>query len=310
MELNAILIAGPTASGKSAIAVELAERINGAVINVDSMQVYQELEILTARPSTNTIGTVPHFLYGHVGIKTPYSVAQWLLDVKQVLESCKEKRLVPVLVGGTGLYFKGLLDGLSEIPQVKQEIREKWRTSEKTNEELFKNLQRADPESAAILKLADRQRVLRALEVFESTGKALGYWQQKRSSPLLDYSKCVKFVLIPQRNWLKDCINKRFDDMIKLGAIEEARYVESQKLLDVNTASKAIGLRPLRAYIRGELDLDVAIEKCKIETHQYAKRQDTWFRNQMEDWIRLNPVEVAASEICDQILGEFKLISD
>ncbi len=310
MELNAILIAGPTASGKSAIAVELAKRINGAVINVDSMQVYQELEILTARPSKNTIGTVPHFLYGRVGIKTPYSVAQWLLDVKQVLESCKEKRLVPILVGGTGLYFKGLLDGLSEIPQVKQEIREKWRTSEKTNEELFKNLQRADPESAASLKLADRQRVLRALEVFESTGKALGYWQQKRSSPLLDYSKCVRFVLIPQRNWLRDRINKRFDDMIKLGAIEEARYVESQKLLDDKTASKAIGLRPLRAYIRGELDLDVALEKCKIETHQYAKRQDTWFRNQMEDWIRLNPVEDSPSVICDQILGEFKLISD
>ena len=310
MELNAILIAGPTASGKSAIAVELAERINGAVINVDSMQVYQELEILTARPSTNKIETVPHFLYGHVGIKTPYSVAQWLLNVKQVLESCKEKRLVPILVGGTGLYFKGLLDGLSEIPQVKQEIREKWRTSQKTNEELFKNLQRVDPESAACLKLADRQRVLRALEVFESTGKALRFWQQERSNPLLDYSRCVRVILSPQRNWLKDRINQRFDEMIKLGAIDEARFIENQKLPDDNTASKAIGLRPLRAYVRGELEIDVAIEKCKIETHRYAKRQDTWFRNQMDDWIRINSAEVSATEICDQILGEFKLISD
>ena len=306
--MNAILIAGPTASGKSSIAVELAKKINGAVINVDSMQVYKELRVITARPDKSSTEGVPHFLYGHVGIKSPYSVAQWLDDVKQVLENCKEQGLVPVLVGGTGLYFKGLLDGISEIPPIDPSIREKLRTSNKSDDELYSILLRVDPESAARIELTDRQRVLRALEVFESSGNTLGYWQQKKSNPLLDNKKCVRVTLCSQRDWLKGRIDRRFDEMIKSGAIDEVRFVVDQKLPEDNTASKAIGLRPLQAYVRGELELADAIKKCKIETHQYAKRQETWFRNQMKDWIQLNSEEVSVLKICEQIFVEFDLM--
>ena len=307
--MNAILIAGPTASGKSSIAVELAKKIKGAVINVDSMQVYRELKILTARPETALVGEVPHFLYGHVEIKTPYSVAQWLIDVKQVLENCKERELIPILVGGTGLYFKGLLNGLSEIPPVKQVIRDKWRNCAKSNAELFSILQREDSDYATSLNSSDRQRVLRALEVIESSGESLTYWQKQKSVPLLISRNCVKIVLFSQRHWLKTRINLRFDEMINAGAIEEAKLVENQQLSEANPALKAIGLRPLRAYLRGELNLDSAIEKCKIETHQYAKRQDTWFRNQMEDWIRINSEEVSTRDICAQINHEFNQLN-
>ena len=306
--MNAILIAGPTASGKSSIAVELAKKIKGAVINVDSMQVYRELKILTARPESTLVKEVPHFLYGHVEIKTPYSVAQWLIDVKQVLENCKEEGWVPILVGGTGLYFKGLLSGLSKIPPVNPTIRKKWRKSKKANDELYSILQRDDPESAARLKLTDRQRVLRALEVIESTGESLIYWQREKSDPLLNYERCVRIVLNPQRDWLKTRINLRFDEMINAGAIEEVKLVEKFSLTEDNTANKAIGLRPLRAYLRGEMELNAATEKCKTETHRYAKRQDTWFRNQMKDWQRINPEEVSSVEICDKILSEFEFV--
>ena len=234
-------------------------------------------------------------------------MAQWLNDVKQVLGNCKEQGLVPVLVGGTGLYFKGLLEGISEIPPIDPLIREKLRTSNKSDEELHSILLRVDPESAARINLTDRQRLLRALEVIESSGNTLGYWQQKKSNPLLDYKKCLRVALCSQRDWLKGRIDRRFDEMIKSGAIDEVRFVVDQKLPEDNTASKAIGLRPLQAYVRGELELADAIKKCKIETHQYAKRQATWFRNQMKDWIQLNPAEVSVLEICEQILVEFDL---
>lgn len=290
---RAILIAGPTASGKSALAVLLAERLGGVVVNADAMQVYRELSVLTARPTAEEEARVPHRLYGHVPAAEVYSVARWLEDVAAVLAECAAERRPAIVVGGTGLYFEGLTRGLSAVPQVPDVIRERWRSRAAClgPAGLHALLAERDPQMAARLRTTDPQRLLRALEVHEATGRSLADWQASPPPPpLLDEAAvAARIVLAPDRAWLHGRIAARFAQMLEAGGREEAAAFAALGLDPALPASRAIGVQPLAALARGEIDEAAAIHRAVVDTRRYAKRQETWFRNRMADWPRLDP---------------------
>ncbi len=285
------MIAGPTASGKSAFALELAEKWDGVIVNTDSMQVYPLLQVLTARPGKDDLARVPHRLYGHASLAEPYSVAQWLGDVREVLEDVQSCGKIPIFAGGTGLYFKALTKGLALIPDIPRHVREYWRGRLQSDgiEVLARDLQRLDPSAAELLRVNDRNRILRALEVFDATGKSiLDYQRKEHTSPLVNETKMHKYVFAPDRDTLRQRINVRFDQMIGNGALEEVKSVLDAGLHPDHPAMKAIGVPQLNQYLNGEMTLENAIEKCKIATRQYAKRQATWFRNQLSgSWTQI-----------------------
>jgi len=278
-----ILIAGPTASGKTRTAIEIAKANGALIINADSMQIYEELRIVSARPSAEEEVQAPHHMFGHVKGNSAYSVAHWLDDVKPYLNMAKKL----VFVGGTGLYFNALLNGLSPMPEIKDDIRQKWRgIGDVPAEELHKQL---DDQAANELRPSDRQRIIRALEVYESTGRSIVEWQKQKGETILPPQLSIKkFLLMPERSVLHERINLRFDLMIEEGALNEV-----QNLLSLNYPSnlpvmKAIGVPHLGRYLNGEISLQEAIEQAKAATRQYAKRQSTWFRNSFdEDWAKL-----------------------
>lgn len=282
-----VLIAGPTASGKTGLAIEVAKAGNGVIINADSMQVYDGLRIITARPSQDEEAQAPHFLFGYRDPSKPYSVAQWLEDVEPLLLGfLKEKRQM-TFVGGTGLYFNALLEGLSPMPDIKPDVRAKWRELEVADTEtLHKHLTEIDPIAAQSLRPSDRQRILRALEVFESTGQSITKWQEAKGEPLIPASASVRKILrMPDRSQLHERINRRFEAMVKHGGLEEVAAFLNRNLDPSLPAMKAIGVPQLAAHLDGELTLDEAIERAKAATRQYAKRQSTWFRNSFsEGW--------------------------
>ncbi len=285
----AILIAGPTASGKSSLALELAERHGGAVVNADASQVYSGLKVLTARPGKGELDRAPHYLYGHVDPAHAYSVAQWLREMRSLIPEIRDAGNVPILTGGTGLYFKALLEGLSDIPEPDPAIRNYWRDfAAQTPQKLHGELARRDDEGARKLRPSDVQRLVRALEVFDSTGVPLSQWQERRlEAPVLQDENLLKFIVEPPRAVLHERIERRFDEMIQHGAIEEVEALLKRGLADNLPAMKAIGVRELKAYLNGEIELPVAVERAKTATRQYAKRQSTWFRNQVgEGWKR------------------------
>lgn len=286
---NATLIAGPTASGKSALALEIAQQNDGVIINADSMQVYDTLQLLTARPDRSELDQAPHYLYGHRPPSDQYSTGHWLNDVSQILSILKNDQHA-VFVGGTGLYFRALLGGLSPIPEVDDSIRKRWRAqlNEEGSVALHHILQSRDPEAAASLKPSDGQRIARALEVLDASGKSILFWQTQRGRQLVDPDRAQKIVLDPERTDLRQRIDRRFDQMVELGAIEEVRALRALELPQSMPAMKAIGVQQLSAYLDGTLPLDEAMERSKIATKQYAKRQMTWFRNQLdENWRRM-----------------------
>ncbi len=279
-----ILIAGPTASGKTSFALELAKDAPTIIINADSMQVYSDLWVVTARPTADEESGCPHFLFGHVDGASPYSVAQWLGDVEKILEAeGKETRVV--FVGGTGLYFKALVEGLSAIPEIDPEIREKWRAVARAEpESLHQELLQRDAETANRLGPSDTQRLARALEVIESTGRSITDWQSGCGDGLLAGADNMrKIVLMPERPAIHDRINRRFEEMVEHGALDEVRALLGRKLDPGLPVMKAIGVRELGAYLDGEMSLAEAMEKAKAATRQYAKRQTTWFRNSLDD---------------------------
>ncbi|MEM7461896.1 MAG: tRNA (adenosine(37)-N6)-dimethylallyltransferase MiaA [Pseudomonadota bacterium] len=285
----AILIAGPTASGKSSLALELAEKHGGVVVNADASQVYSGLKVLTARPGKNEVDRAPHYLYGHVNPAHAYSVAEWLQEMRSLIPEIHDAGNVPILTGGTGLYFKALLEGLSDIPEADPAIRTYWRDfAAQTPQKLHGELERRDLEGAKKLRPSDVQRLVRALEVFDSTGVPLSQWQERRSEePVLAHDNLLKIIVEPPRAVLHERIERRFDEMINRGAIEEVDALLKLGLADNLPSMKAIGVRELRAYLRGELALEAATERAKTATRQYAKRQSTWFRNQTgEGWER------------------------
>lgn len=288
----AVLIAGPTASGKSALALDLARRHGGVVINADSMQVYRDLRILSARPDPDEEAQAPHALYGHVAASERYSVARWREDAKAALESAWRDGQLPIVIGGTGLYFKALTEGLSSIPPIPAELRDaiEARADAEGVPALHEALKTLDPESAARLAPLDRTRVVRALEVVEATGRSIGDWQRETGAPpLVDAASVRRIVLEPERAVLYERIGRRFDTMVERGGIAEAEALLALGLNPALPAMKAIGIREFGAHLAGELSLDEAIERAKMETRRYAKRQGTWFRNQMADWERLAP---------------------
>lgn len=282
---SAVLIAGPTASGKSALAMAVAAARNGVIINADSMQVYRELRLLTARPSVEEETRRPHMLYGHVAGAEDYSVARWLAEAKAAMQACWAEGRVPVLCGGTGLYFMALENGLAEVPPIPPAVREHWRSFDG---DLHAALQARDPESARRLRAEDRQRIIRALEVVEGTGKPLLQWQAEaqRSAFLADVDVERLYVQVP-RDVLHARAERRFDAMMAAGALAEVRAMP--ELLPRQPLMKAIGVPQLQAHLAGTITLDDAIRDAKAATRQYIKRQTTWWRGHMADWRVVEP---------------------
>lgn len=286
---DAILIAGPTASGKSALALHLAKKTGGFIVNTDSMQVYDVLDLLSARPQPDELRQAEHYLYGHVAPSVSYSTGKWFADVEALLSRRDLKGRTPIFVGGTGLYFRALLGGLSQMPEVPVDVREYWRNkmSEKGAEALHIMLMERDPEIAAKLRPTDSQRIVRAIEVFEGTGKSLLHWQKNTGTALVDDARARKIILLPDRQWLGERIAQRFNLMWDHGALEEVRAIMALDLDPALPALKAIGVREISAFFAGEMTREEAIELSVIATRQYAKRQSTWFRNQLDDsWQR------------------------
>jgi tRNA dimethylallyltransferase len=277
---KAILIAGPTASGKSALAMKYASERDGVIVNADSMQVYRELRILTNRPTPDEEARVPHALYGFRPVPEPYSVALWLADAAALIQTALERGQTPVIVGGTGLYFKALLEGLSDIPPVPAEVRAQLRADaeRETAGVLHRRLCSLDPVMASRLDPNDKQRIIRALEVVVSTGRSLAEYQGKRSTPILQRDDCEIVVLDLPRDELYARCDARFDVMIQNGAIEEAQRILDMDLDPKLPAMRAVGLPPLLAFLKGHLTLAQAVSIAKQDTRNYAKRQLTWLR--------------------------------
>ena len=284
---DAVLIAGPTASGKSAAALALAEACHGTIVNADSMQVYREVRILSARPPAADMARVPHLLYGHVGVTERYSVGRYQIDAAAALAEVRAQGRLPIFVGGTGLYFAALTDGLAEIPPIPAAIREdaRGKLAALGVAGLHAELARRDPETAAQLRPSDPQRVLRAYEVFEATGRPLASWQREAGVPVLKDLRLAKFVLDLPRPELRRRIESRFLAMLAAGARAEAAAL---KTLDPTLpATKLLGLRQLLALDDGTMGEAEAVAAAVIATRQFAKRQSTWFRHRMADWNRV-----------------------
>ena len=294
---SAVLIAGPTASGKSALAVALAARLNGVVINADSMQVYRDLRVITARPSPEEEAAAPHRLYGHVDAAENYSVGRWCRDVGEALAAIAAEGKLPILVGGTGLYFKALATGLAAVPPIPPEIRAevRGRLAGEGVASLHAELLALDPQTAHRLMPADRSRISRALEVVKATGRSLTDWHREGLPPILDPARTAKVFLTCERTELVKRIAARFGVMIAAGALDEVRALAARGLDPALPAMKAHGVPWLVRHFRGDIDLATAADGAIMDTRRYAKRQVTWFRNQMKDWPSAPPAEAVAA---------------
>jgi len=288
-DATAILIAGPTASGKSGLALVVAEKMGGLVINADSMQVYRELAILTARPSEADLARAPHALYGFVSGAEAYSAGRYAVDAANAIAEARAQGRMPIIVGGTGLYFKALLEGLSPLPPADPHVRAYWRgqAAERPAPELHALLAERDPEMAARLMPTDPQRIVRALEVLESTGRSLADWQREPGTPVLAENDTVRLLVLPDRDTVGSRIDARFDAMLAEGAIEEVRRLLAFGFSDELPIMRALGVAQLAAHVRRELQLDAAAAAAKTETRQYAKRQATWLRRNMRSWMAI-----------------------
>ncbi|MEM7506023.1 MAG: tRNA (adenosine(37)-N6)-dimethylallyltransferase MiaA [Pseudomonadota bacterium] len=286
-----ILIAGPTASGKSGLALKLAKAHDGVIINADSQQIFRDWQVLTARPSETEMAQALHRLYGHVALDATYSTGHWLREVVVELERSREAGKRPIITGGTGLYFKALTEGLAPIPPTPPQIRAAGEAllSEISLTGLVTQLKDRDPETAAQIDLANPMRVLRAWEVLETTGTGLTAWQARTDPPVLPLADCTALVVVPDREALYANCEARFDQMLENGALEEAKRIKAMALPDASPGLKALGAPELFAHLDGEISLKEAATRAKAATRRYAKRQLTWARNQMSNWPRIDP---------------------
>jgi tRNA dimethylallyltransferase len=297
-DIAAILIAGPTASGKSAVALRLARQLDGIVVNADSMQVYRDLAILTARPRLDEQDGIPHLLYGHVDGAINHSVGAWLSDAAQIMTQIAASGRVPIFVGGTGLYFKAMTQGLSDIPSVPEEVRAgvRARAEGRPAEDLHAELMARDPVTAARLRPSDPQRILRALEVFEATGRSLTSFHAARQAPLLRERSWFGIFLAPERDVLHRHIDARFDKMLEEGALAEVEVLARRRLDPALPVMRAHGVPHLLRHLAGEMERDEAAQRSKLDTRHYTKRQFTFARHQLPDFSWLAP-EVAEAAV-------------
>jgi len=285
-----ILVSGPTASGKSKFAIKLANKINGEIINSDSMQIYKELKILTARPEIKEYSNVKHHLYGFQTVKKNFSTGNWLKFAINKINEIKKKKKVPIIVGGTGLYFKALTEGLVKIPDIPVEFRKKIRSLQKKlgQKKFFKKLAKIDPLIISRINPTDVQRSIRAYEVKSYTKKSLIDWF-KNTKPKYSEADFFKIYIDFPRSELLKNISKRTEHMMKKGAIKEVKDFLKLKIRKDNSSNKVIGVNEIRDFLLKKCTLDELKERISIKTRQYAKRQSTWARGQMMNWHRVNP---------------------
>jgi tRNA dimethylallyltransferase len=288
--IKPVLIAGPTASGKSALALELAQTRDAVIINTDSMQVYRDLRVITARPTLEEEARAPHRLYGHVDAAVNFSAGAWVTDAAAVLGEARAQIRLPIFIGGSGLYFKALTRGLSAVPPIAAEIRDAVRARLERDgvEALHAELAQRDPASAERLKPRDRARIARALEVIEATGRSLTDWHRDGLPPLLPPGQFRALFLKPDRDALYARIDARFDAMLEAGALDEVARLAARQLDPLLPAMKAHGVPALIRHVRGEITREQAAEIGRADTRHYAKRQFTWFRHQLPEfeWVK------------------------
>jgi tRNA dimethylallyltransferase len=304
-EPKIILVAGPTASGKSALALALAEKLGGTIVNADSMQVYRDLRIITARPTPEEEARVPHRLYGHVDAAENFSVGRWCTEAADVLAATRREGHAAIIVGGTGLYFNALTRGLAAVPPIPAQIRNEVRARLASDgvEALHADLARRDPAAAARLMPGDRARITRALEVILATGRSLVLWHEANMPACVDAALAAKVFLMPDRDALLRRIDTRFDAMMAAGALDEVRTLAERHLDSNLPAMKAHGVPWLIRHLNGEIALAEAVEGGKRDTRQYTKRQATWFRNQLPDFVWVEP-ERALGAVEGQLLAQ------
>ena len=285
-----ILIYGPTASGKSHFAVQLAKKINGEIINADSMQIYKELKILSARPFKKDYQKIKHHLYGFQSVKKNFSTGEWLKLVHKKILEIKKRKKIPILVGGTGLYFKALTEGLVNIPNIPVNFRKKIRLLHKNfgTKKFFEELLKIDPLVKNQINPSDTQRSIRAYEIKVFTKKSMYTWFKNTKSNYEKNDFYKIYIDFPRKDLLKK-IEIRTKEMIRNGAVKEVKKFIKLKVSKVKTANKAIGINEVRAYIAKKIEINEVIEKITIKTRQYAKRQSTWGRGHMLDWNKINP---------------------
>ena len=295
------LVSGPTSSGKSSFAIKLAKKINGEIINADSMQVYKELKILSARPDSNNFQNIKHHLYGFCSVKDNFSTGDWLkLTIKKIKE-IKKKNKTPILVGGTGLYFKALTDGLTNIPDISIRFRNNIRLLQKTlgQKKFYQKLIKLDPHSKNKINSTDVQRSIRAYEVKLFTKKSLYEWFKNTKSYFKDKDFFKVYINYPRKELIQK-INERTEQMLKLGAVKEVKRFIKLKVKKDKSVNKAIGVSEIKDYLDNKNELEEIKEKISIKTRQYAKRQSTWARGNMMNWLKLEPQEI------DKFLKNFK----
>ena len=288
-----ILVSGPTASGKSNFSIKLAKKVNGEIVNADSMQVYKELKILSARPSPKEYQKIKHHLYGFHSVKKNFSTGDWLkIAIKKVKEINKRKK-IPIFVGGTGLYFKALTDGLVNIPNIPIRYRNNIRDLQKKlgQQKFYQKLIKLDPGSKENINPTDTQRSIRAYEVMHFTKKPLHDWFQNTKS-YFNKDDFLKIYIDYPRDELIQRIGKRVEKMIKLGAVQEVRKFVKLKVRKDKSVNKAIGINEIKEYLKDKKDMSDVIEKISIKTRQYAKKQSTWARGNMKSWLKLYPQDV------------------
>ena len=302
-----ILIAGPTASGKSALALRLAALTDGCIINADAIQVYDCWSVLSARPDARETAQAPHHLYGHIGKYDSYSTGHWLRDVATCLQTAQEAKLRPIIIGGTGLYFAALTQGLAEIPATPDAVRAEGnkRRLEQGKDGFIADLARDDPETLARIDANNPARLQRAWEVLRATGTGLSHWQANTPPPLVDPAQAVTLHLNADRDWLAKRIERRFDLMMAQGAMDEVTAYCTDGWDPTLPSAQAIGAKELVQTRQGSLDLDRAITLAKDQTRQFAKRQRTWFRKRMRDWTVIDPEQMPSDQQLHKIASTF-----
>ncbi|MDB2414829.1 tRNA (adenosine(37)-N6)-dimethylallyltransferase MiaA [Rickettsiales bacterium] len=288
-----IIISGPTASGKTAISIEVAKHYgNFEIINCDSKQFYKEMPIITAQPTKQERGDIPHHLFGVLSMKDSCSVTDWLDMALPIIKDVQKRGKVPLIVGGTGMYIKSLMHGLSPIPDIDPDIRRKVRemSLSQGSQAVYEKLKELDPQTAAKLNPGDSQRVSRAYEVILQTGKSLSYWHSLENKMPYPEAEFLLFFVTPNRDWVYQRCNERFDQMIKQGVIEEIAALGDEDFDNELPSVRSHGVREMKAYINGQVSLEEAIKQSQTNTRKYVKRQFTWFNNQMDEAITINPM--------------------